>query len=153
MGTRGYRSGVSRPAPPLDVILSDYEMPEFSGLRALEVLHERGLEIPFIIISGSTAVAAMKLGAADYLLKDRLTRLGPAVSQAMEQARLPKERKQVEEELRATYAQLQYLLDHSPAVTRLAIQAVASLPPRQVRYGVFRLCLVAGRSRQAGCRA
>ena len=59
-------------------------MPQFDGLRALELLQERGLDIPFIIVSGTigedTAVAAMKLGAADYLLKDRLARLGPAVA-------------------------------------------------------------------------
>src|SRR6188472_4213616 len=74
---------VSSLRPDLDVILSDYAMPEVSALRALEVLHASGLEIPFIIISGTIgedmAVAARKQGATDYLLKDRLTRLGTAV--------------------------------------------------------------------------
>jgi PAS domain S-box-containing protein len=82
----------------LDIILSDYEMPQFNGLRALELLQERALEIPFIIISGNIgedlAVSAMKEGATDYLLKDRLARLGLAVNQAMEQSRLRRERKQ-----------------------------------------------------------
>ena len=59
----------------LDFILSDYAMPEFSGLRALELLKKSGLEIPFVLISGTigedTAVQAMKLGATDYLLKER----------------------------------------------------------------------------------
>lgn len=86
--------------PDLDVILSDYQMPEFSGLRALELLQDRALEIPFIIVSGAigeeTAVATMKLGAADYLLKDRLARLGPAIHQAMEQRRLRQHRKHME---------------------------------------------------------
>src|SRR5215212_6649132 len=67
----------------LDIILSDYQMPQFNGLRALELLQHARLEIPFIIISGTIgeeiAVAAMKRGAVDYLLKDRLTRLGQAV--------------------------------------------------------------------------
>src|SRR5579862_1684876 len=58
--------------PGLDIILSDYEMPEFSALRALEILRQSGLAIPLIIISGTigedTAVAAMKRGAVDYLL-------------------------------------------------------------------------------------
>ncbi len=67
----------------LDFILSDYAMPEFSGMRALELLKKSGLEIPFILISGTIgediAVEAMKLGATDYLLKDRLARLGPAM--------------------------------------------------------------------------
>ncbi len=89
--------------PDLDIILSDYAMPAFSGLRALEILLESGLEIPFILISGTIgedlAVAAMKLGAADYLLKDRLARLGPAIHQALEQARLRRDRKQSESAL------------------------------------------------------
>src|SRR5580704_9688534 len=85
----------------LDLVLSDFGMPQFSGLRALELLKQSGLELPFIIVSGTigeeTAVAAMKQGAADYLLKDRLTRLGPAVSQALEQNGLRRERKRTEE--------------------------------------------------------
>jgi DNA-binding NtrC family response regulator len=95
----------------LDVILSDYVMPEFSGLGALELLNKSGLDIPFIIVSGTigeeTAVAAMKDGATDYLLKDRLTRLGPAVTQAIEQTRLRKERKQADEEIRRQLHELQ----------------------------------------------
>ncbi len=79
-----------------DVILSDYEMPGFGGPRALELLKKSGLDIPFIIISGTIgedeAVAAMKLGASDYLLKDRLARLGLAVTQAMQQCQLRRER-------------------------------------------------------------
>ncbi len=90
--------------PDLDVILSDYEMPQFSGLRALEVLREHGLEIPFILISGTigeeTAVTAMKKGAADYLLKDRLARLGPAIEHALDQARYRRERRASEIALR-----------------------------------------------------
>ena len=83
-----------------DIILSDYEMPQFGGLRALELLNESGLDVPFIIISGTIgeeeAVEAMKLGATDYLLKDRLARLGKAVSNALEQRRLRRERKAAE---------------------------------------------------------
>jgi two-component system, cell cycle sensor histidine kinase and response regulator CckA len=90
--------------PNLDIILSDYAMPQFSGLRALEVLNKCGLEIPFIIISGTigeeTAVAAMRSGAADYLLKDRLGRLGQAVEHALDKKRLRDERRQAEERLR-----------------------------------------------------
>lgn len=75
--------------PDLDVILADYAMPEFSGMRALEVLRERRLEIPFILISGTIgediAAAAMKQGATDYLLKDCLVSLGSAIHQALEQ--------------------------------------------------------------------
>ena len=84
----------------LDFILSDYSMPEFSGLRALELLKKSGLEIPFILISGTIgediAVEAMKLGATDYLLKDRLARLGPAVRRALQEVEERNQRRQIE---------------------------------------------------------
>ncbi len=90
--------------PRIDLILSDYAMPQFCGLRALELLKERGLKIPFIIVSGTigeeTAVAAIRSGAADYLLKDRLARLGEAVKHALAQKRLWDERKESEKRLR-----------------------------------------------------
>ena len=75
-----------------EVILADAHLPQFGGLRALDLLQERGLDIPFLLVSGSLsedlAVDAMKRGAADYLLKDRLSRLGEAVRRALEQQRL-----------------------------------------------------------------
>ncbi len=88
----------------LDLVLSDFQMPQFNGLRALELLKERGLEVPFIIVSGSigedVAVEAMKGGATDYLLKDRLTRLGAAVGHALEESRLRRERRKAEQALK-----------------------------------------------------
>ncbi|MEO8139605.1 MAG: response regulator [Gemmatimonadota bacterium] len=111
---------VARLDAELDVILCDYSMPGFSGLRALELLRERGLDIPLIIVSGTigeeTAVAAMKLGATDYLLKDRLTRLDMAVTQAMTERRLRRERQVADEALLLANARLSQLLEHSPAV-------------------------------------
>jgi two-component system cell cycle sensor histidine kinase/response regulator CckA len=72
----------------LDVILADYSLPGFDGLRALELARELRPDVPFIIVSGTmgedNAVAAMKKGASDYLLKDRLARLGQAVCLARE---------------------------------------------------------------------
>ena len=66
-----------------DVILSDYNLPEFSAAEALEMIKQSGLDIPFIIISGGigedVAVAAMKSGAHDYLMKGQLARLVVAV--------------------------------------------------------------------------
>jgi len=104
----------------VDLVLSDYAMPEFDGMSALELLKKNGLEIPFIIVSGSIgediAVEAMRQGAADYLLKDRLARLGPAVHQALEKTRLRKERHQAQADLRTTHTQLRQFLEHSPAV-------------------------------------
>jgi two-component system cell cycle sensor histidine kinase/response regulator CckA len=82
------------------LILSDFTMPEFDGIRALELLKQSGLEIPFIIVSGSIgeeiAVDAMRRGASDYLLKDRLTRLGPAVRRALQEVAERNQRRQIE---------------------------------------------------------
>lgn len=88
------------------IVLSDYQMPGFDALGAIQVLRESGRQIPLIIVSGTigedTAVEAMRLGAADYLLKDRLTRLAPAVAQVMEQHRLQRESSQSMAALRAS---------------------------------------------------
>lgn len=83
-----YRAGLAG-AP--DVILSDFSLPRFGAARALEVLREVGLDIPFIILSGTigeeTAVRMMRQGATDYVLKDRMTRLPDAVRGALVAAR------------------------------------------------------------------
>lgn len=75
-----------------DLILSDYSMPQFTGVEAVQLLRQRGFDTPFILVSGTAgeekAVEAMKRGATDYLLKDRIARLGPAVLQALEAKRL-----------------------------------------------------------------
>jgi PAS domain S-box-containing protein len=87
-----------------DIIFSDYSMPQFSGFRALQLLRNSGLNVPFILVSGTVgedvAVEAMQQGATDYLLKDRLGRLGIVVKRALEQRRLRKERDQAEDALR-----------------------------------------------------
>lgn len=77
---------------PPDVILSDYTMPQFDAPTALALLKERSMDIPFIVISGTvgedTAVAMMRNGATDYLLKDRLSRLSIAIDNALMQKEL-----------------------------------------------------------------
>jgi response regulator RpfG family c-di-GMP phosphodiesterase/putative methionine-R-sulfoxide reductase with GAF domain len=87
-----------------DLILTDWRLPQFGGLRALQLMQERGLDIPFIIVSGSigeeTAIDALRQGACDYVLKDRPARLGQAVQHALESKRLRQERKQAEEQIR-----------------------------------------------------
>jgi diguanylate cyclase (GGDEF)-like protein/PAS domain S-box-containing protein len=101
---------VNRLRPRLDLILSDYSLANFSGLRALTLLKESGLDIPFILISGAVgeelAVAAMKQGAADYLLKDRLMRLAPATAQVLEQFRLRRERAKADRRIARGMARL-----------------------------------------------
>src|SRR6266478_5817483 len=75
---------------PWDLVVSDYVLPGFGGLEALALYHERRLDAPFIVVSGhigeDIAVAAMKAGADDYLMKDRLARLVPAIERALAQA-------------------------------------------------------------------
>jgi PAS domain S-box-containing protein len=97
--------------PPPDVILSDFALPQWSGLDALRLVRERGLDVPVIIVSGTMgeeqAVAAMREGAADYLLKDRLARLGPAVAGALERRRLREEKQRAEDEGRRLAAIVQ----------------------------------------------
>src|SRR5207245_3403078 len=77
--------------PELDLIIADYHQPQFDALRALKLMQEAGLEIPFVLVSGAIgedmAVAAVRLGAVDDVLKDRLGRLGTAVGTAPGQAK------------------------------------------------------------------
>jgi len=107
------------PAP--DVILADYTMPELDARRALQLLQENGLDIPFIVVSGTigedVAVAMMRQGAADYLLKDRLVRLGPAVRHALIENNLRREKGRTEKELQASEARFLTFMHHSPALT------------------------------------
>lgn len=88
---------------PPDLILADYSMPQFTAREALQLLRERGLDLPVIIVSGcigeDMAVECMKAGAADYLLKDRLARLGHAVTQVLERKRLIEDKRQAEQRL------------------------------------------------------
>lgn len=99
--------------PALDLILADHSMPLFDSARALQRLQERGLDIPFIIVSGiigeDAAVSALKRGAADYLLKDRLARLGEAVKHALEQKQLRDEKQRAEAALNRYAVRLEIL--------------------------------------------
>ncbi len=98
---------------PCDLILSDWNLPQFSGLRALQILKDRGLAIPFILVSGGigeeTAVAVMRQGAADYLKKDRMDRLGQAAKNALEQKRLQEEYQKASKALADSEAELRAL--------------------------------------------
>ncbi len=84
----------------INVIFSDFALPQFSTMRALEVLHESKLDIPFIIVSGTIgeerAVESLKAGATDYVLKDRRERLVPVVKRALRETQERVERKRAE---------------------------------------------------------
>jgi signal transduction histidine kinase/DNA-binding response OmpR family regulator len=98
-----------------DIILADHALPQFNGRQALKLLQEQSLDIPFIVISGTIgeeeAAEYIKLGAADYLLKDRLRRLGSAITQALKQHQLRDEKQQAEEALRQSYSRLENLVE------------------------------------------
>ncbi len=88
---------------PWDIIIGDYRLPTFTGLDALAVVRGRGLDVPFILLSGviggELAVQAMKAGANDYIMKDNLARLVPAVERELREAEVRRERKRTEEAL------------------------------------------------------
>jgi signal transduction histidine kinase len=86
-----------------DVVLADYNLPQWKGMEALDVLRREGLDIPLILVSGAlgdiTAVECIKRGAIDYVLKDGLARLPEAVRRALQDKRLLRLRRQAEEDL------------------------------------------------------
>lgn len=92
---------VQRLEPDLDLIIADFKLPQFNGLEALRRVRERNLDVPVIIVSGTIgeemAVRLIKEGAADYLLKDRLARLGVAVDQALDAHQQRVEKKRAEQ--------------------------------------------------------
>jgi PAS domain S-box-containing protein len=103
-----------------DLILSDYNMPLLDAPRALELLRELDLDIPFIVVSGAigedVAVAMMRHGATDYLLKDRLARLGPAVRHALAEKKLREETRRARAALQASEIRFYSFMNNSPAV-------------------------------------
>src|ERR1700704_3009782 len=88
----------------IDLILSDYTLPSFDGISALKFAMKACPDVPFIFVSGTlgeeVAIEALKIGATDYVLKTRLSRLVPSMQRALREARERAERKQTEEALR-----------------------------------------------------
>ena len=99
-----------------DAIISDYNLPGFSGLVALDLLAARGRDLPFILVSGEigedTAVAAMRNGASDYLLKNNLARLVPALLHAIEATETRRARERADRELGESQQRLRELAQH-----------------------------------------
>jgi light-regulated signal transduction histidine kinase (bacteriophytochrome) len=94
-----------------DIVISDYVLPRFSGLAALAILRQSGLDLPFIVVSGKigeeVAVGAMKAGAHDYILKSSLARLAPAVERELRDAEVRGERKRAKEALKRSHEELE----------------------------------------------
>jgi diguanylate cyclase len=116
-----------------DIVISDYSMPHFSGLEALGVLKQSGLDLPFILVSGAIgeglAVGAMKAGAHDYVMKGNLQRLTTAIERELREVEVRRERKQAEEWLK-------YLAQYDP---------LTDLPNRNLFYERLEQALISHR--------
>ncbi len=114
-----------------DMIISDYTLPRFSGLAALKLFQQKGLDLPFIIVSGKIgediAVRAMKAGAHDYILKNNLSRLVPAINRELREAAMRRERKRAEEVVRQSYLELANIFDQT-------VKALASITEMRDPY-------------------
>jgi two-component system cell cycle sensor histidine kinase/response regulator CckA len=101
-----------------DLIISDYRLPGFNGLEALELVRERAPEIPFIFFSGTLgeerAIEAVRAGAADYVIKDRMQRLPISVQRVMRENTEARARRRIEEALAQEQYLLRILMNHVP---------------------------------------
>ena len=115
-------------AAPTDVIISDNSMPSFSAARALELLKERAMRVPFIVVSRAIgeeqAVALIRDGADDYVMKDRLARIGPAVRHVLDQARLRKEHAASQEALHRLNEELEHRIAQRTNELQIANEAL-----------------------------
>ncbi len=97
-----------------DVVVADYVMPHFDGLEAIELVRDSGLDIPVVVVSGKigedVAVAAMRAGAADYVMKSSLARLPSAIEREVREAAVRADRRQAESELRVYRSHLEDLV-------------------------------------------
>ena len=105
---------------PYGLILSDYTIPGMDTLEALRLAHQLRPEVPFIFVTGTLgedlAIETLKMGASDYVLKQRIARLVPAVRRALQEAEEQAGRKRAEEALRRSEDQLRLITDAVPAL-------------------------------------
>ena len=132
---------------PWDIALADYSMPQFSAIAALEVLKEYQLDLPFVIVSGKigedTAVAAMKAGAHDYLVKGKLSRLVPAVERELREAIFREEYRSAQKRLRrlAFYDRLTGLPNKTLFLEHLSLEIAVAQEFEQYQ-GSFAVLLI-----------
>jgi DNA-binding NtrC family response regulator len=141
--------------PVPDVILADYQLPQLDALRALALLRERCIDVPVIVVTGAlgdeAAVECLRQGAADYLLKDRLARLGQAVSHALDLKRSRDEKELAERALRDAETRLRAILSNvaDGIITINQHGQISSINPAAKRW-----CLsVAERDKSLVCMA
>ncbi|HEY7745576.1 MAG TPA: response regulator, partial [Desulfuromonadales bacterium] len=94
-----------------DLVLADFALPAFDGMTALAIVREKHPDLPFVFVSGrlgeEAAIESLKNGATDYVLKNKLSRLVPAVKRALSEAEEREERRKAEEELTKAYIEIQ----------------------------------------------
>lgn len=127
---------------PFDLILADFSLPDFDGATALAVARERAPDTPFIFVSGvlgeEVAIASLKNGATDYVLKQGLSRLPSAVTRALAEAETRRRRHQAEEHMKLLVAELSHRVKNSLAtvtsIARLTLQRSRSLPEFEAAF-------------------
>lgn len=111
-----------------DIVISDFSLPQFTAHDSLKVLQDSGKDIPFIVVSGTigeaTAVVMMKSGAQDYLMKDNLTRLAPAVGREIADVQVRRERKRASEALKESEAKFRAVWENSTDAIGVAIHGI-----------------------------
>jgi PAS domain S-box-containing protein len=129
-----------------DLVIADYTLPEFNAPAALRVLQDLGIDLPFIIVSGSIgediAVAAMKSGAHDYMLKGNLTRLAPAVERELREAHIRRERREALAQVEESEQRLGAIL------SQVAVGIVQTGLDGRLMSANQRFCQIVGRSRE-----
>jgi signal transduction histidine kinase len=137
-----------------DIILADHSMPQFSSTQALQLMQDKKLDLPFIIVSGhieeDMAIFAMNSGAHDYIMKDRLARLVPAVERELREAGVRRARAKSEEELRRTQEELEMRVEKRTAALRDANQKLRDVLEERKRLEAELLEIAENERRRIG---
>ena len=122
---------------PFEVVISDYYMPRFRAPDALRLLRDLGYDLPFIVVSGKigedAAVEIMKAGADDYVTKENMSRLCPAIERELREAQVRRDRERAEKELVLSEDRFRHLVEQIPAVTYVQ-EPIDSDTPKAITY-------------------